>query len=99
GAFLAYVLLGLVQCEQNELEAAEQTLRQCAELAGQYQMTMYEILAQFYLGYVCVARGDLAGALQLVEGAEARATRYVSPLTLREFAGSRALLWLRQGDL
>jgi LuxR family maltose regulon positive regulatory protein len=99
GAFLAYLLLGLTQCEQNELATAERTLRQCAELAGQYQMAMYEILAQFYLGHVLGARGDLAGALQLVEGAEARAGRYLSPLNLRELVGYRVLLWLRQGNL
>src|SRR6185436_17922307 len=68
-------------------------------LARQYQMTMYEILAQFYLGHVLSARGDLAGALRLVEGAEARAGRYVSPLNLRELVGYRVLLWLRQGNL
>src|SRR6185436_20899307 len=68
-------------------------------LARQYQMTMYEILAQFYLGHVLSARGDLAGALRLVEGAEARAGRYISPLNLRELVGYRVLLWLRQGNL
>jgi LuxR family transcriptional regulator, maltose regulon positive regulatory protein len=99
GAFLAYLLLGLTQCEQNQLDAAEYSLRQCADLAGQYQMTMYEILAQFYLSHVLAARGDLAGALQLVEGAEARASRYLSPLNLRELVGYRVLLWLRQGNL
>jgi LuxR family maltose regulon positive regulatory protein len=99
GAFLAYLLLGLTQCEQNDLDAAEHTLRQCADLAQQYQMTMYEILAQFYLGHVLGAQGDLAGALQLVEGAEARAGRYLSPLNLRELEGYRVLLWLRQGNL
>jgi LuxR family transcriptional regulator, maltose regulon positive regulatory protein len=99
GAFLAYLLLGLAQCEQNEQDAAEDTLRRCADLAQQYQMTMYEILAQFYLGHVLCARGDLAGALQLVEGAEARASRYLSPLNLCELVGYRTLLWLRQGNL
>src|SRR5262249_51773611 len=99
GAFLAYLLLGLAQCERNELDAAERTLRQCAQLAGQYQMTMNEILAQFYLGQVLAARGDLAGALQLVERAEAAAQRYLSPRNLREIAGYRVLLWLRQGNL
>jgi LuxR family maltose regulon positive regulatory protein len=99
GAFLAHLLAGLTQCEQNQLDSAEGTLRRCAELAGQYQMTMYEILAQFYMGHVLAARGDLDGALQLVEGAEARAGRYLSPLNLRELVGYRVLLWLRQGNL
>ena len=99
GAFLAYLLLGLAQCERNELDAAERTLRQCAQLAGQYQMTMNEILAQFYLGQVLAARGDLNGALDLVEQAEAAAQRYLSPRNLREIAGYRVLLWLQQGNL
>jgi LuxR family maltose regulon positive regulatory protein len=99
GAFLAYLLLGLAQCEQNELDAAERTLRQSVQLAGQYQMTMNEILAQFYLGQVLAARGDLAGALSLVEQAEAAAQRYLSPRNLREIAGYRVLLWLQQGNL
>jgi LuxR family maltose regulon positive regulatory protein len=99
GAFLAYLLLGLAQCERNELDAAERTLRQCAQLAGQYQMTMNEILAQFYLGQVLAARGDLPGALGLVEQAEAAAQRYLSPRNLREIAGYRVLLWLQQGNL
>jgi LuxR family transcriptional regulator, maltose regulon positive regulatory protein len=99
GTLLAYLLLGLTQCEQNELDAAERTLRQCADLAHQYQVTMYEILAQFYLANVLSARGDLAGALKLVEQAEARASRYLSPLNMRELVGYRVLLWLRQGNL
>jgi ATP/maltotriose-dependent transcriptional regulator MalT len=98
GAFLAFLLLGLAQCERNELDAAERTLRQCAQLAGQYQMTMNEILAQFYLGQVLAARGDLNGALSLVERAEAAAQRYLSPRNLREVAGYRVLLWLQQGN-
>ena len=99
GAFLASMLLGLAQCEQNELDAAERTLRQCAELAGQYQMPMNELLAQFYLGQVLAARGDPNGALKLVEQAEAAAQRYLSPRNLREIAGYRVLLWLQQGNL
>ena len=99
GAFLAYLLLGLAQCERNELDAAERTLRQCAELAGQYQMAMNEILAQFYLGQVLAARGDLERRAQLVEQAEAAAQRYLSPRNLREIAGYRVLLWLQQGNL
>jgi LuxR family maltose regulon positive regulatory protein len=99
GAFLAYLLLGLTQCEQNDLDAAEHTLTQCAKLAGEYQVTTYEILAQFYLGQVRCARGDLAGALQFVEQAEAAGAYYLSPLNLREFEGYRAMLWLKQGNL
>ncbi len=95
GALLAYLLLGLTQYEQNELEAAERTLRQGAELARQYQVTMYEILAQFYLAYVLGVRGDPG----LIEQAEARAGNYLSPLNLRELVGYRVLRWLRQGDL
>jgi LuxR family maltose regulon positive regulatory protein len=99
GAFLAFLLLGLAQCERNDLATAERTLRQCAQLAGQYQMTMNEILAQFYLGQVLAARGDLPGALNLVEQAEAAAQHYLSPRNLREIAGYRVLLWLQQGNL
>jgi LuxR family maltose regulon positive regulatory protein len=99
GAFLAFLLLGLAQCERNELDAAERTLRQCAQQASQYQMIMNEILAQFYLGQVLAARGDLAGALRLVEQAEAAAQRYLSPRNLREITGYRVLLWLQQGNL
>jgi LuxR family maltose regulon positive regulatory protein len=99
GAFLASLLLGLAQCEQNELDAAERTLRECAGLAGQYQMLMNELLAQFYLGQVLAARGDTAGALELVEQANAAAQRYLSPRNLREFAGYRVLLWLQQGNV
>lgn len=99
GALLAYLLLGLIQYEQNELDAAERTLRQCDDLARRYQVTMYKILAQFYLGYVLAAQGDLTGALRLVEQAEMEAGRYLSPLNLREFVGFRVLLWLKQGNL
>ncbi len=99
GAFLAYLLLGLTQCEQNDLHGAERTLRQCADLARQYQVTVYEILAQFYQGQVLCARGDLAGALDLVEQAEVVAGRYLSPHNLHELEGYRVILWLRQGDV
>jgi LuxR family maltose regulon positive regulatory protein len=98
GALLAELLLGLTQCEQNRLDAAEQTLRQCASLAGEYHVEMYEILAQFYLGQVLCARGDLAGALDLVQQAAARA-QYLAPLNRCEIEGYRAMLWLKLGDL
>jgi LuxR family maltose regulon positive regulatory protein len=99
GALLAELLLGLTQCEQNNLDASEHTLRQCASLAGEYHVEMYEILAQFYLGQVLCARGDLAGALNLVEQAAAARAQYLSPLNLCEIEGYRAMLWLKQGDL
>jgi LuxR family maltose regulon positive regulatory protein len=99
GAFLAYLLLGLTQCEQNDLDAAEQTLTECAKLAGEYRVTTYEILAQFYLGQVLCARGNLPEALNLVEQAATIAAPYLSPLNLREFEGYRAMLWLKQGNL
>ncbi len=99
GALLAELLLGLTQCEQNNLDAAEHTLRQCARLAGEYHVGMYAILAQFYLGQVLCARGDLAGALDLVEQAAAAGAQYLSPLNLCEIEGYRAMLWLKQGDL
>ena len=63
GALLAYLLLGLIQYEKNKLDAAERSLRQCDDLARRYQVTMYEILAQFYLGYVrCPAAGRASGS-------------------------------------
>jgi LuxR family maltose regulon positive regulatory protein len=99
GAFLAYLLLGLTQCEQNELDEAERTLGDCALLAVQYQVPTYELLAQFYLGQVRAARGDVAGALRLVEHALATADRYLSPVNQRELDGYRVMLWLRQGDI
>jgi ATP/maltotriose-dependent transcriptional regulator MalT len=99
GALLAYLLLGLTQCEQNNLDASEHTLRQCAGLAGEYGVELYELLARFYLGQVLCARGNLAGALHLVEQAAAAAGRYLSPLNLCEIEGYRAMLWLKLGDL
>jgi LuxR family maltose regulon positive regulatory protein len=60
---------------------------------------MYEILAQFYLGQVLCARGHLAEALTFVEQAAAAGGQYLSPLNMREIAGYRAMLWLKQGDL
>jgi LuxR family transcriptional regulator, maltose regulon positive regulatory protein len=99
GALLAYLLLGLTQCEQNNLDASEHTLRQCASLAGEYQVEMYELLAQFYLGQVLCARGDMVGALNLVERAAAAGAQYLSPLNMCEIEGYRAMLWLKQGDL
>jgi LuxR family maltose regulon positive regulatory protein len=97
--FLAQLLLGLTQCEQNELDAAEQTLRHCVALAGEYQVPTYVVLGQFYLGQVLCAKGDLLAALELVEQAEAAAPRYLSPANLLEFAGYRVLIWLRLGRL
>jgi LuxR family maltose regulon positive regulatory protein len=96
---LALLLLGLTQCEQNNLDAAEQTLRRCAGLAGEYHVDLYELLARFYLGQVLCARGDLAGALKLVEQAAQSGAQVLSPLNLCEVEGYRALLWLKRGDL
>lgn len=99
GTLLAYLLLGLTQCEQNDLDAAEQTLGLCASLAGTHQVELYAILAQFYRAQVLCARGDLSGALRLVEQAARTGAPYLSPLNQGEIAGYRALLWLKQGDL
>jgi LuxR family transcriptional regulator, maltose regulon positive regulatory protein len=99
GALLAYLLLGLTQCEQNDLDASEHTLRQCASLAGEYHVDLYALLAQFYLGQVLGARGDLAGALDLVEQAAAAGAQYLSPLNQCEIEGYRVMLWLKHGDL
>jgi LuxR family maltose regulon positive regulatory protein len=96
---LAMLLLGLTQCEQNNLDAAEQTLDRCARLAGEYHVELYELLAYFYLGQVHCARGDLAGALALVQHAAQSGSQLLSPLNLCEIEGYRALLWLKQGDL
>jgi LuxR family maltose regulon positive regulatory protein len=99
GALLASLLLGLAQCEQNKLDAAEQSLTQCARLADKYHATTYAILAQFYLGQVQCARGDVAGALTLVERAAAAGAPHLSPRNRCQIEGYRAMLWLKQGDL
>ncbi len=99
GALLALLLIGLTDCEQNNLDAAERALHECAQLARQHAVATYALLTDLYLAHVAVARGDYDRALGLLSSAEAAAGRYLPPANLREIAGYRALVWLWRGDL
>lgn len=98
GALLAYLLIGLTHCEQNNLAPAERALRECASLAEQHGVATYVTLAGLYLAHVAWAQGDWAGVLELLDRAEQAAPGLLPAGNLREIAGYRALVWLAQGN-
>jgi LuxR family maltose regulon positive regulatory protein len=99
-AALALLTLGTISLERDDVDDAERQLRRCAGLAHQHGNAFMARLADFYLGVVQEARGDLAGALRQVEAALAAAAQQAVPTSARsEMDAYRTLLWVRLGQV
>jgi LuxR family maltose regulon positive regulatory protein len=95
----AYVSLGALLYEQNDLEGAAAQLEAGIKLGEQGAD-----LAILALGYLALARikraqADPKGALELANQAEQLARRYNSPYWTAQAAAYQARLWLAEGQL
>src|SRR5207244_1200986 len=66
----AHTSLGMVLREWNHLESAEQQLRTGIELTTRGDISVLVLLGSFHLARVRQARGDAAGALELLVHAD-----------------------------
>jgi LuxR family maltose regulon positive regulatory protein len=94
----AYIYLGTLYYEWNDLAAAEQMLRMGIEAGqrtgrGRYWPRMYSALAR-----VLWARGDAAQAGTMMEQALASA-RSLGPFDIIESEAQQVWLWLARGDM
>jgi ATP/maltotriose-dependent transcriptional regulator MalT len=96
----AWVGLGNLKFEWNDLDAAEHHVRQGAEFARRWGNADGLAWAWLHLGRLRHARADAGGAEAALVEAEQTVRRYeVAPWTSSEVAGYRGRLWLKQGNL
>jgi LuxR family maltose regulon positive regulatory protein len=98
-AGLAPLGLGMVLREWNHLESAEQQLRTGIELTTRWDLIAPLLLGYFQLARVRQARGDAAGALELIAQADKAMRRSGGGLLVGVVAACQAQLWLQQGNL
>jgi ATP/maltotriose-dependent transcriptional regulator MalT len=96
----AWVGMGDLSREWNDLDAAERQTRQGIELAKQWGNADGLAWAWLHLGRLNDARGDAAGAQAALGEAEQFVRRYeVAPWTAAKVAGERGKRWIREGNL
>lgn len=98
-AGLAPLGLGMVLREWNNLESAEQQLRTGIELTTRWDLIAPLLLGYFQLARVRQARGDAAGALELIAHADKAMRRSGGGLLVGVVAACQTQLWLQQGNL
>src|SRR6266496_3020702 len=98
-AGLAPLGLGMVLREWNHLESAEQQLRTGIERTTRRDLIAPLLLGYFQLARVRQARGDAAGALELIAQADQAMRRSGGGLLVGVVAACQAQLWLQQGNL
>jgi len=85
--------------EWNHLESAEQQLRTSIELTTRWNISALMLRGYFQLARVRQARGDAAGALELIAQADQAMRRSSGGLLVGVVAACQAQLWLQQGNL
>lgn len=99
-AGLAYMALGDILRERNELDAAMHTLRIGIELATQWGIHVLLVGSTIALARLKQASGDDAGALQVIHDFEGQVHEtWIGPWHAALLAACRARLWLAQGQL
>ncbi|MCB9423415.1 MAG: LuxR family transcriptional regulator [Ardenticatenaceae bacterium] len=96
---ILHLALSEVLVEQNDLAAAEAHLAQGIELgkwSGRLDAARNAAFTQVRL---CLAGGDVDGALTAVQEAEASLSKPPSPLALSELLALKARVLIQQGDL
>jgi LuxR family maltose regulon positive regulatory protein len=101
GVGMAYVGMGEVLCERNDLPAATHALMHCIELLRQTPERGLLVRGYAALARVQQACGDGASALATIGHAEEWFVQMQLPGTvaLAWLAAERARLWIRQGNL
>jgi LuxR family transcriptional regulator, maltose regulon positive regulatory protein len=101
GAGMAYVGIGEVLCERNDLDGATHALMHGIELLRQTIERLLLVRGYAALARVQQARGDGASALATIQQGEEWFAQMQIPgsFHLTWLAAQRARLWLRQGNL
>lgn len=95
-----YLGLARVFYEWNDLDTAEQYGRQSLELARQYDRTVdRRVICEVFLARLKLARGDIAGAADMIEKADLTARQQNFVKRMPDIAAVRVLILLRQGHL
>jgi LuxR family maltose regulon positive regulatory protein len=96
----AYVRLGGILYEWNQLEESAQFANQGIELSRPFQASGVVFVGCLVLTRVLKAHDDLTGAIGLLQNAETAArSGGISTATLRMVEAVRAQLWLAQGNI
>jgi LuxR family maltose regulon positive regulatory protein len=97
----AYVGLGRIYYQWNDLAAAHQHWQQCRQQTRQIAIEKVDALAsaEVLLARLRLAQGDVAGAAGVLAAAEAFVRENNFGFRLPEVAGVQVLTLLRQGDL
>jgi LuxR family maltose regulon positive regulatory protein len=94
----AYLGLGSLQYEWNDLETAARHLTQSVELAKRWGNAGIMALSYAALAMVRQACGDLQGAFELLQRADQVARQYtIPPLTESDLAAQWLSFWLARG--
>jgi LuxR family maltose regulon positive regulatory protein len=95
-----YIGLARIFYEWNDLDTAEQYGRQSLQLARQYDCTVDRyVICEVFLARLKLARGDIAGATDMIEKAELTARQQNFVKRMPDIAAVRVLILLRQDHL
>ncbi len=95
-----YIGLARIFYEWNDLDTAEQYGQQSLQLAQQYDHTIDRyVICEVFLARLKLARGDIAGAADLIEKADLTARQQNFVKRMPDIAAIQALILLRQGHL
>ncbi|SBS71761.1 serine/threonine-protein kinase [uncultured Microbacterium sp.] len=91
-----HVGIATILCERGQLDAAGSQLESALALGDAAGLPKYRYRSRLAMAQLRQARGDLAGAVELVEEADRFFVTDMSPL-VRPVPATRARLWLHQG--
>ena len=95
-----YIGLARICYERNDLDSAEQYGRQSLQLARQYDRTVdREVICEVFLARLKLARGDIAGAVDMIEKADRNARQNNFVQRMPDIAAVQALILLQQDHL
>ena len=96
----AYLGMGRIFYEWNDLDAAEQNLQQSLQLARQYDKSIDRfVICEMFLARLKLARGDVAGAAAMLAETEQSVRQNDFVQRMPEVAALQVKVLLRQGNL
>jgi LuxR family transcriptional regulator, maltose regulon positive regulatory protein len=96
----AYLGMGRIFYEWNDLDAAEQNLQQGLQMARQYDKSIdRSVICEMSLANLKLARGDVAGAAAMLAETEQSVRQNNLMYRMPEIAAAQVKVLLRQGNL
>ena len=96
----AYLGMGRIFYEWNDLDAAEQHVQQSLQLARQYDKSIDRfVLCEMFLARLKLARGDVAGAAAMLAETEQSVRQNNFVHRMPEVAAAQVRVLLRQGNI